>query len=91
MFLRCIYRVSGEKVPYTHPPYLYPSSLYPSSNFSISILTILEVKRVARWGFTAAPLGIDSLAIGDSLSRYWGFTSAPLGIHFRAIGEILES
>ncbi|MBQ2586039.1 MAG: hypothetical protein II570_03855 [Bacteroidaceae bacterium] len=36
---------------------------------------------MARWGFTAAPLGIDSLAIVDSLPRYWGFTSSPLGIH----------
>ena len=48
--------------------------LYPSSNFSMSILTILEVKRVARWGFTAAPLGIHFLDIGDSLPRYWGDT-----------------
>ena len=57
----------------------------------MSILTILEVKRVARWGFTAATLGIDSRVIGDSLPRHWEFTSSPLGIHFLAIGEILES
>ena len=32
----------------------------------MSILTILEVKRVARWGFTAAPLGIHFLDIGET-------------------------
>ncbi len=96
---QCFYDISigyqGKRspIPYTHPlyPIPIPYTLYPSSNFSMSILTILEVKRVARWGFTAAPLEIDSLAIGDSLPRYWGFTSSPLGIHSLAIGEILES